>query len=1687
MAGLHFPITADNRNFMSAIHEITAGVQDATRQIEANGGSIDRVISMIKTGVASIGIGLGFKELVSQVTNTRDQFQKLEIAFKTFLGSEDEANKLMQQMVHTAAITPFDLAGVADGAKNLLAFGVAAEDVNKTIISLGDVAASLSQPLGDIIYLYGTTISKPKMDTQDLMQMMGRGIPIAKELAKQFGVAENKVRDLISAGKVSGEAVKKAFESMTAEGSMFGGLMEAQSKSIGGQIANIQDSIDEMFNAIGKESEGVINITLEATSKIVENWQSVLLVLGNVAAAYGAQKAILALDSGFTKAATNYGYDAEIEQLRALIPAKEEEAQTALQQAVASGNLTEAKAAEITTLREEAQAQLEALAAKEAAAKAEEVTALKAAENAEEQLKDADELVQSYYERLEAVMQLGNAEEIETAISELETAESLRNEAANISNAASEEARSAAINSVAASEARETLATQINTAQTASNTAATGILTIAKEKLAAAILKVNAAMAANSIAIVTGLVLAYGYAVYKLITYQTEESKALEDASKCSAEHDAAMRKELATLEDMKNRLEKAKKGTEEWKQAKNDIISQFGGYLSNLDAEIEKTGTLTSSYNKLTEAIRISAAARAIDKFRTEHDNSDDISSGLKTLSEQLESVYLVDAQGNRRKDNKGNFIKGNISGSLKETIQQKAYEYMAGRDVEFTAKEKAYLEQVRFFDFNAGGVAGYMSGIGSKRRKQSLASRKGEEFIAESYGTTLDKIGNINTPETSEISEEDRKYWEQEVKNRKEAYENIKKVDKEGSAEALKSLNEAEAKLAEYNNYKAQTKKSSGPTLAQIAAKEENAEGKLADVLRKQLQERLRIEKDYELERWQTRIDLMENGEAKVLAQQELDNKKENTNLERRKEQDIESELQRQMDEFNARQDILAAADKKYVKKVFRDSDINQDEFDKIEARYNNLFTDLEARQQKAESDRLQEAKESMNAYLKEFGSYQEKRLAIQEEYEKKISEAQNEGERMMLTAQRNKNLSDLDYDEWVGTGAIALAFGDISKLSDKTVNQLISDMELYREKVIQTFDPEKIQKYEDALNGLKNAQSDKSFGMIASYVPDYFKERKSVGSQMESAGKNVNALEENRLELLQKIARLQDLINVIGEDGNDTRNLSDQLREVNVELSENEEALKKSKNVFQQLQEQWNQLETPQAKFEALCGAISNVSDLVGDLVSQASEMCDALGAEGLGEALGYLGDAMNSVSNIASGFANGGVIGGIAAAAGEIMGWIGKIFSAGDNRHQKNIENLQYQIDALDKSYEKLGKTLDEAFSADASHLIDQQNTLLEQQKALILQQMAEEEAKKNTDDDKIRDYKDRLDEIDETIAQNRKDAKDAIIGEDLKSAINEFASLYAEAWTNGKNVAEKTMSAVKDIVTSALSEALKSDIQPAVTAFRDKLAEAMKDGVLTDEELNELDSLKKEIDILASKSEEQYKMIQERYRDLDELKEDLTDISFDSVRDNFKSKLADMKSDASSFTDDFSDMLRNALIDGLMDTKYDNMLKEWYDEFAEKMDDRKLTDEERDALRQKYDAIVQQGIEDRDFINSIVGGGAYSQEASRGWSTALTQDQGDELNGRFTAMTELEAINNSLVSEGNMIAVQILDTLRSLSSLSMVTDGENQTLRDIRDMMFLSTGHLEDISKYTKQLITIREGIDKLNDLINQRL
>lgn len=306
MPSIKFDTIVETAKVVSGFRDIQNAVHQTAERVEKDGKSIDDVISNIQNSMNIAIGGWSIGKFVNQMMQVRGQFQQTEMAFKTMLQSEEKADALMKQLIRTAAVTPFGVEDVTEGAKQLLAFNVAAEDVNKTLIGLGDVAAGMGLNLKDLVMLYGTTIAKGKMDTMDLYQFLNRGIPIADEIAKVMGLdvtnAIKEVQKQIKAGKVTSDIFIQAMQSMTAEGSKFGGLMEAQSKTITGQISNIEDAIEQMFNDLGKSQEGVINTGLGVVSTLVENWETVGKVLMTVVAAYGAYKAAVLAMIAISKA-----------------------------------------------------------------------------------------------------------------------------------------------------------------------------------------------------------------------------------------------------------------------------------------------------------------------------------------------------------------------------------------------------------------------------------------------------------------------------------------------------------------------------------------------------------------------------------------------------------------------------------------------------------------------------------------------------------------------------------------------------------------------------------------------------------------------------------------------------------------------------------------------------------------------------------------------------------------------------------------------------------------------------------------------------------------------------------------------------------------------------------------------------------------------------------------------------------------------------------------------------------------------------------------------------------------------------------------------------------------------------------------------------------------------------------------
>ena len=293
MSGLNFNITANNSDFKRKLQEVDAGVSRTTKAIEASGQSVESYFRRMTAGAAALAAGFSARELVSNIVRTRGEIQQLEVAFTTMLQSGERASALLADAVEFAAKTPFDLQGVAGGIRQLLAYGTAAEEAIDTVEMLGNVSAGLSVPLNDMIYLYGTLRAQGRAFTVDIRQFAGRGVPIYEELAKVLGVTRQELTGLISEGKVGFPEVEQAFRNMTSEGGMFYNLMREQSKTITGQISNLQDGISQMFNSIGQQSEGVITSAISGLSWMVEHYRELARVLGVIVAAYGSYRAAI--------------------------------------------------------------------------------------------------------------------------------------------------------------------------------------------------------------------------------------------------------------------------------------------------------------------------------------------------------------------------------------------------------------------------------------------------------------------------------------------------------------------------------------------------------------------------------------------------------------------------------------------------------------------------------------------------------------------------------------------------------------------------------------------------------------------------------------------------------------------------------------------------------------------------------------------------------------------------------------------------------------------------------------------------------------------------------------------------------------------------------------------------------------------------------------------------------------------------------------------------------------------------------------------------------------------------------------------------------------------------------------------------------------------------------------------------
>lgn len=894
----------------------------------------------------------------------------------------------------------------------------------------------------------------------------------------------------------------------------------------------------------------------------------------------------------------------------------------------------------------------------------------------------------------------------------------------------------------------------------------------------------NLAAKSNVYVTLLAALVGIGTAVYMFSKNADDATTSQGKLNLALAESEKASLSEQRELAKLKGELSALTKGTDEYNEVKDKIVKGFSKYYDGLDEEIEKVGLTEQAYNRLTDAITKSYGARQYEKFKsTQTEELDSLmSENLSKIQERLIDK-LGDEEGSKYYTKIRNAI---LEGSVKAingTFNLSGLDKETNNALDKVAGKGGILENRAVEQY----IANILNAIKSTERLDKLArERFGVDGLKSSVNNGKKDLPKSNILEEIESATKRIKTLKQEITDLRSG---------KLQAEAGKTVESAiKAKEKELQSVEKTLETLTGVRNKDVSRENSttSAGGKLSDLERKLALERAKEAVDLENQVEQARINAMADGGEKILAQRELDNKKELHAIDRAKEEYIQKEIQRQKEIFEATEDLKAKKNPKYKKRSFDSSSISVDT-----SSFDILKENTDKRQVQED---LNAQREAVNAYLAEYGTYMQKRQAVIEQYQDKINKATTEGEKLSLGKQRDSILSGIDEQANKTTSAVSLLFGD---MKDKTLKDL-ETINMAGQK---------------ALEFLKSGQWDETTG-------------KSLGITKE----NFNVWSNDP----EKIKAISDAL-VNNREAVD--NLQPAYKKVAVGIREAFDAGDDSKK-----------LEEALARIKDGMNDIMQVGSFLSDTFSSLGEAFGSDALKGVADGINVAMDAANSAMQ---GAQAGAIFGPIGAAAGAAIGLVGSLASSiakiHDAKNEKRIQDLQEQIDLLSRSYDKLGESIEKAYSKDASNLINQQNKLLEQQKVLIQQQIREEQDKKKTDNERIKEWQQQIEDINELIENNKEAAVDAIFGEDLKSAIDNFASAYAEAWTNGENKAESAKEMVKNMMRQMVTESIKAATQSsgAMERIRQKLQEFYVDNVLSSWEqdyiYNMAEELQKELD------------------------------------------------------------------------------------------------------------------------------------------------------------------------------------------------------------------------------------------------
>lgn len=1782
---------------------------------------------MQAAGAAFLSLDLA-KRLASEMVSVYGTFQQLEIKFTSMLHSGEKAKKLMGELVDFAANTPFDLKGVSQSATQLVAYGTAADGVIDRLTRLGNIAAGLSQPIGDLVYLYGTSMTQGKLMTQDLNQFAGRGVPIFEELAKVIGVNKDEIRGLAEQGKISFSYLEQVVDNLTNKGGMFYNLMENQSKTVSGKISNLGDTIDTIYNDLGKSNDKFINGALDGANYLAEHYKEVGSALAALISLYGIHKTALIahavaykaagtaeraaiinaeakalqsleteeLKAKITKQGLKAGSDEYVLALKSEIKA-EMERQTQIattanaelsvaRDRLALAEQTKAQALQNIQLRKEdlaaaiSQAQAEKVAALEKKISLESEKQSRAALRVERLQEDKDAAIaearhlkeiSASNEKISAKnreiakisekISVAKAEEIQrsrnvvamrkeiVAVDETVTSKTI-DKAQTALNTAEQKLNTAEINrnavarEVSAKKAlvdssvrkANTLETGLNTASISANTAAKSFGARVTSLLTVATAKLNKVIAANTWTIALAGIVAVGYGMYKLITYQTDAEKWQSKLNNRLDEFNSATMREKVEIDSLFGKLDAAKKGTKEYDEAKKSILDKYGDYLQGLSDEIQKLEDVAGAYDAITESAKKAARERAI---------TDALGDAKDVYSEK--STNLI--SGLQKAINESKALTDREKSKLFQTIK---------REIEQTGKLSPETQKyIDLFDRNiyipSGAGGGSYQVINDVQVYIDRLKRATEEYkktfddVHETFGVQQNNYLELSTKELDVLIEryeaayklaqkgnaqvvqlpdgtltdlQTKMQLELELRDLRQARQNAEKQESK-KAETVaerkirwaKELTEAEAKLNELkadNSTATQKqieeqqktvdklKKNLGIDDKSVNSKEKKQE--VANRLKvesaerlQQLNEQMQRERDAavqaELDIAQAKIDAMNEGHLKQQAQIELNFRKAKVENDRRTNEYIKSQQQIERLAWEKEHPDYKNKGLVFEPKTKTKADLSKDKQDTLAA-YDNAAADARKKAEIA----------LFKSLTDEYQDYTDKRIAIEKKFNDDLSALRTERSKYekngdtakvaqidrsiaQATKDKGKSLMGLDFEQLKQTPEYVRAFENLKNTSSETLSSLLKQLEEAKTTAASVLNPEDLREYTTTIQSIMDELDSRNpFKALL----DRKKELEEVGQELANAKSQLNYVQAGG-----KIVTGIKSTNFNKDTGAiEVENEYMSVAQAIEIYRKAQDKAAKSSNKFQKAEEE--------------------VADVVDKLFSSIKDVGDTIGGTS-GEVLSFIGDIGLFVTSSINAWETAANAGSKAVQAVEKASVILAVIST--------VIQLMQKLSSLTKSaYEQY-----EAYAEKIKEINTLKDAVNDYTIAVLEAKQAEEEWFSDKNLNSLRNYRKLNEKVtdayygklfeDQATYQNKKGGGWLTGG--LNGIMNTLSPLgwtgVWQKWT-GQNYKEGMSKAIDNlrIETRKKSNGFLGTGIGAKSQKTEDLATWIKNqpefngaDLFDDKGLIDKKLAQKLIDNYGDKLVGQTKEtlealieLREKYDEYMEQLHDYVSSLYDPLVGNFvdslwdwldsgKDALDSFKDYASdTFRDIVSDMMKTIVLEKVIGN-FDDDIAALYDKYASgdisEADLMKMVAERTGELVSNYESNIPL-LE--NILNTVNG---YFKDAGidlkkQDDSTrsaveksiqGVSQDSISEMNGRLTATTMFLSDILKAVQVQTEATNNVSLVVSDMKAMSVQV---NENLRIIKDNIIVMIGHLSNIDANTSKLIDIQEDM-----------